>query len=164
PIEMRDSRFMWQQWALAFFKYLLVEDGTGTVTAAQVQNAPLNPYDVFFDSLGGGQFEEAEYIDRRFVTNSQTPTDMVIVADILNGIFADYVFSRDLLRGEEALLTSVRENPNDPIGKEDTAYLTNIFGNECLLNGWTDHANATKYECAIGAKNLADCEGEGPPL
>lgn len=162
PIEMRDSRFMWQQWAIAFFKYLLV-DQTGTATATDVQNAPFNPYGVFFDSLGAGQFEEAEYIDRRFVTNSIVPTDIVAVADILNGIFADYVFSRDLLRGEEALLTSTREVPTDPIGKEDNAFLTNIFGNQCLLNGWKDHPNATAYQCATGTKNLTDCEGQGPP-
>ncbi len=171
PPDMQDARFFFKQWATAFFKYLVVETADGKkngqlLTTADVRSAPFEPNDVFFDSIGAGQFEIAEYVDRRFASATQDPTDISLTADVRNGIFDGYDFSRDILRGETAIYTAMRENQSDAPGVEGNALLTNIFGSPVLLNGWAS------YQCATamtGNRNpdpqvVQACGGQTPPL
>src|SRR5207244_808079 len=150
PPTIQDGRFFFQQWSKAFFKYMLVETAAGGTTHDMVRNAPLDQNELFFDSIGAGQFETAEYVDRRFVTATEDPTDVNLTVDVKNGIFNDYDFSRDLLRGESAIYTAMRTVETDPIGKT-SALLTNVFGSPVLTGNWHDHDKATAWECATGA-------------
>src|SRR5205823_3796957 len=118
PPSIQDGRFFFQQWSKAFFKYMLVETQAGGVTHAQVQAAPLDANELIFDSVGAGQFETAEYVDRRFVSATEDPFDSSITVDVKNGIFNDYFFSRDLIRGEQAIYTAIRDADTDPVGKK----------------------------------------------
>lgn len=170
PPEMQDARFFFRQWTTALFKYLLTEDGSGTANTTQVQAANLQFVDMFNDSSGSGQFETAEYIDRRWAgINSEDLTDISTIADVRNGIMNDFTFSRDIFRGEEAIYTSVRENDADWPGKEQNALITNIFGSPLLLGFWKDindtskNFTATAYECATAVKDCSAYD-QGEPL
>ncbi len=164
PPSIQDGRFFFQQWAKALFKYFLVEDGTGTATHAMVQNAPFDANNLFFDSIGAGQFETAEYVDRRFVDATHDPFDISVTVDVKNGIFNDYDFSRDLLRGETAIYNAIRSTPTEPVGLKP-ALLSNVFGSPVIKGGWHDHDGATAYQCATGtAPDMTACAGEKPPI
>jgi hypothetical protein len=151
PLDAQDARFFWKQWATAFVKYNLASTATDAgLKVSDVANAPLNPNDFFFDSVGSGQFEIAEYVDRRYAQadpnnafeNKQDITDLEIEADVRNGIFDAYQFSRDIYRGETALYAAMRTDSALPLGKEPNAYLTNIFGSQLLKQNWVDKADA----------------------
>ncbi len=160
PGEVQDVRFFFQQWVTAFMKYLTV---AGQATVPDLSTVYLSPNDLFFDSVGAGQFETAEYVDRRFATATQPPTDITLTADVKNGIFADYVFSRSLYRGEEAIYTATLTNAADSIGKE-TALLTNIFGSPVLANAYYDvDSTHDAFYCATHDDG-ANCNGQRPPL
>lgn len=170
PPEMQDARFFFDMWSRALFKFLLTENTSGTTNLQTVKYAPLQNIDMFHDSLGSGQFEIAEYVDRRFVSSSQDLTDMTFTADVKNGIMNDFSFSRDIFRGEEAMYTSIRENSNDPAGKEQNALLTNMFGSPLLKGYWTGGTNGkTAYDCATydsdnDVATYNACGGQMPPL
>jgi hypothetical protein len=153
PTDMKDQRFMWKAWSLAFFKFLMAEKADGTTKYSDVYRAPIQYDDVFFDSLGG-QFEISEYIDRRFVSPTQDPTDIVITADVIDDIVNDYEFSRDLYRGETGIYLATRNNVMDPPGK-DPALVSNVFGAPAIFSGWQDEmVNGTlhtAYQCATDA-------------
>jgi hypothetical protein len=162
PIDARDIRFFWKQYFTALIKYFNVV-GTVDETPDGVHAQIVDPDNLFFDSLGSGQFEIGEYIDRRFASKTQDPTDVVITADVKNGIFNDYDFSREIYRGETALYTAVLENPNDGIGQENTATLTNLFGSPVLKAGWKDSETQTAYYCATHMDPKA-CDNQLPPV
>ena len=154
PLDVQDVRFFWKQWFQALVKYLHVAADT-TKTIDAVHAVPINPYAIFFDSIGAGQFELAEYVDRSNVSTTQDPTDIVFTADVRNGIMSGYNFSRDIFRGETALYTSMIDHRigDDPPGKQDTALLTNMFGSPVLAAAFADHTSATDtthtaYYCA----------------
>ncbi len=156
PSEVQDVRFFFRQYVIALLKYLHVA-GTAGETPDGIHAVAIDPDNLFFDSIGGGQFEIGEYIDRRFASKTQDPTDIVVTADVRNGIFNSYDFSRDILRGETALYASMLEDQNHGIGQENTALLTNMFGSEVLRKNWKDIPNpdpnaveplATAYHCA----------------
>ncbi len=174
PIEAQDARFYWRTWSSAFVKYVLVTTATDAgLTTDSVANAPINANDFFFDSIGSGQFETAEYIDRRFAKadpadpfqNLQDITDLSLGADVRNGIFNDFTFSRDVFRGETAIYTATRANLTDPVGFLDVSQLppngstpfpyglTNIFGSPLLSATWSG------YDCATGL-----CPGTPLPM
>ncbi len=149
PVEARDNRFFFKQWFIALVKYLKatgndLPDGHGAnATLAQIDGVRLDSYNLFFDSIGAGQFEIAEYVDRSAVTATSDPVDIVFTADVKNGIMNSFDFSRDLLRGEGAMYTSMIDErgggtPDAP-GKQNTALLTNMFGSPVLAAGWKDH-------------------------
>jgi hypothetical protein len=168
PIEAQDIRFFWKQYVIALIKYFKVA-GTANENIDGVHAQFVDPDNLFFDSAGSGQFETGEYVDRRFVTASQDPIDVTFTADIKNGIFNDYSFSRDTYRGETAIYSSVVENPVDPVGKEDTGLLTNIFGSPILATGWSDvlddagNVAFSAYYCATHM-DPGNCQGQYPPL
>lgn len=157
PIEAQDARFFWRTWATGLVKYLLVSTVTDAgLTSGNVAAAPLNANDFFFDSLGAGQFETAEYIDRRFAKadpkdvfqNLQDITDISMTADVRNGIFNDYTFSRDIFRGETAVYAAMRTDTAKAVGSESNALLTNIFGSPLLKQTYPSEKNKTAYQCA----------------
>ena len=147
PSAAQDVRFFFQEYVKALLKYFTVAGQAGPVP--DLSTIKLDAYDLYFDSIGAGQFESSEYVDRRFASPTQPPTDIVIEADVKNGIFDGYVFSRELYRGEKAIYTAMLENPADGVGQEDSALITNIFGSPLLKAGWTAGANGkTAYDCA----------------
>lgn len=161
PVDVRDVRFFFKQYVIALVKYLHVG---GQNPVPDLATVGIEMDDLFFDSQGAGQFELGEYIDRRFATRTQTPTDFVITADVKNGIFARYDFSRDLYRGEEAIYRAMLESPNDGLGQEGNALLSNVFGSPVLRNGW--HASSggkSAYYCATTI-DPGSCDGQLPPL
>ena len=169
PPEIRDRRFFFKQYVIALLKYLMVA-AQNPVPDLSLVTIDLD--DLFFDSEGAGQYEFADYVDRRFVTATQEPTDFVVKADILNGTLYSYEFTRFFYRDEEAIYKVMRTNPGDALGKENLVTLTNLFGSPVLAAAYADHPNATAYQCAAAnwqtaaqfAKVQADCEGQLPPL
>jgi hypothetical protein len=163
PIEVQDVRFFWKQYVTALIKYFMVA-GTADETVEGVHKQFVDPDNLFFDSIGSGQFEIAEYVDRRFASKKQDPTDISISADVKNGIFNSYTFSRDIYRGESAIYTAVLENQSDGVGQENTALLTNVFGSPLLKNGWHDSSSGkSAYYCATHI-DPDNCDGQLPPL
>jgi hypothetical protein len=161
PTEALDVRFFFRQYFEALVKYMTVGDQN---PVPDLTNIKLDSDDLFFDSIGSGQFELAEYVDRRFASKSQNPIDFVFEADVRNGIMDAYVYSRDLFRGEEALYTTVLEDQNDGLGQEHNALLTNIFGSPVLKNGWKDSKQGkSAYYCATHI-DPSNCDEQLPPL
>ncbi len=157
PVEARDNRFYFRQWFIALVKYLKSAGVSANQTLAQIDAVKLDGYNLFFDSIGAGQFEIAEYVERSAVTATSDPVDIVFTADVKNGIMNSYDFSRDLLRGEGAMYTSMIDHRgggvNDAPGKQDTALLTNMFGSPILLAGWKDHIIKAST-CGNGATDV----------
>jgi hypothetical protein len=170
PVDMQDHRFFFKMYGQALIKTLeWLGDFDLTRTPASPPIQPVDSYpielnDLFFDSIGSGQFEQMEYVDRRFVcadstpahpdndcTNAQPPTDIIFSADVLDGIMNGYDFTRYLYRGETALYRALQEP--DPasttmppatyaIGRASNLLLTNLAGSPVL-------ANWPSYQCAI---------------
>src|SRR5262249_16808934 len=114
--------------------------------------------------VGAGQFELAEFVDRRFASKTVDPVDFVFGADVRNGIMDDYDFARDVFRGETAMYQAMLEHPDtDGAGQEDNALLTNIFGSPILAAGWKASATKSAYYCAT-TMDPANCAGQTPPL
>ncbi len=127
PPELQDARFFFQQWFRALVGYLEVADqiaptaatpltvANGIAVVDQSVNNNIDSYDIFNDSIGAGQFEISEYVDRRFVTATQAPLDVVFTADVKNGIMNSYAFSRFNYRGETAIYTSMIDHRGAPV-------------------------------------------------
>lgn len=169
PADAQDVRFFWKQYAYALVQYMeAAGGGLANETEAAVAAQVVDPDELFFDSIGAGQFEIAEYVDRRFASPTTPPTDINIIADVKNGIFNDYSYSRELYRGENAIYQAVLENPADGIGQENTALLTNVFGSPVLVAGWSGSVDGTvsAYQCAtdVSGANASACGGQLVPL
>ncbi len=163
PIEAQDQRFFWRHYVTALVKYFKVA-GSAQETVAGVHAQTVDPDNLFFDSDGAGQFEIGEYVDRRFANKTTPPMDLLVVADVKNGIFNDYDFSRELYRGEEAIYSAVLENQSDGLGQEDTALLSNVFGSPLLYNLYVDStAGKSAYYCATTV-DPSNCDGQLPPF
>ena len=141
PTETQDVRFLFKQWIFALVKYLQVADNPAA-TLAMVDAAKIDENNLFFDAVGAGQFEIAEYIDRHNANKGQDPIDLNFTVDVLHGIFNDYTFSRHLRRGESLLYGATRETATDHLGFENTALLTNFAGSPVLAAAYPS------YECA----------------
>jgi hypothetical protein len=181
PSEAQDVRLYFKEWAQALIQYMKAEgaaaaagstDGS-TVTLAAVDAQTIDSYNLFFDSIGAGQFERVEYIERGFTTQSTPPMDFVFEADVRNGIQDAYHFDRYLYRDERALYTAMLDgrdgNAHAP-GSQDTALLTNVFGSPALRSGWKDHTKDatggpkyTAYYCATHDEPVP-CKNEIAPL
>lgn len=163
PIEARDVRFFWKAYFTALVKYFFVA-GTADENDQGVHAQVVDPNNLFFDSVGAGQFEIGEYVDRRFASKTRDPIDLVISADVKNGIFSSYDFSNEVYRGETLLYSAVQEDQSKGIGQEDTGLLTNVFGNTLLRNSWFDSsAGKSAYYCATHI-DPGNCDGQLPPL
>lgn len=145
PPEIRDRRFYFKMYVYALLKYMM---GSSDGQKLDVDAVPVDDNELFFDSEGAGQYELAEYVDRRFVSATQEPLDFVVKADILNGTLYDYNFDRLLNRDEKAIYTALTENKGDPPGKENDLTLTNVFGSPVLAGAYQDTATRTAYQCA----------------
>ncbi len=158
PIQARDVRFFFQAWGEAFLKMLIAPH------QADLSSVTVNYDDLYFDSVGAGQFETMEYVDRRFATATEPPTDVRITADVKDGIFSDYDFTRYLYRGERSIYDAMRVRPSDGIGQEENALLTNIFGSPVLSAGWhAGDATHSAYYCATHI-DATHCAGQSPPV
>lgn len=177
PLDARDNRFYFKEWVQALVQYMKAEGAAvqagidpSTITIADVDAQPVDEYSLYFDSIGAGQFETAEYIERSAVNDTTPPLDFVFEADVKNGILDAYVFSRYLYRGERAIYTAMtdsRDGKDHPIGSQETALLTNIFGSPVLRNGWhdvkaSDGTLYTAYHCAT-VDDPTHCNGQRPP-
>ena len=183
PTDVQDSRFFFRAYVQALIKYLKAEGVAATtgrdpaaVTLADVDMQLIDPYDIFFDSLGAGQFEQAEYIERAWATSAggsagSVPIDFVFSADVLHGIMNGLDYSAYLYRGETALyqaMLDTRDGQTHPIATQDDALLTNMFGSPVLLNGWSDHTvdsgpQYTAFYCATHDEP-DKCGGQTAPL
>lgn len=167
PPEIRDGRFFFKQFTYAFNKYLLAA-GKNQETAQGVHAIKVNDDDFFFDSAGAGQFESGEYIDRTSV--GQDPngflgmTDVIIVADIKNGILNDYFFDRQFPRQEVAIYQAYRDTtkPGAVGADADSVLMTNIFGSP-ILKGIYGGLGSKAYACATKV-TPASCSGATAPV
>ena len=114
PVEVQDRRFFWKMYTTALLKYLEVADNL-QATAEDVDNVVLQANDLFFDSVGTGQYETAEYVDRRFVngrqparrTSRSRPTSSTASSTTT-------AFDRVFLRGETMLYSAVQCTDTTP--------------------------------------------------
>ena len=142
PSDLTDVRFYFKNWIFAFVKYLGVANNPA-VSQLVLDAVPVDQNNLFFDSIGSGQFEFAEYIDRHNVTATTAPLDIRITADILHAIMNDFLFSRALLRGETALYTAMNGGSTAPIGKTNNVFLSNVFGAPAIASLYPSFACAT---------------------
>jgi hypothetical protein len=176
PLDAQDVRFFFKEWVTALIQYLKAEGAAATakadpslVTLADVEAQKIDDYNLFFDSSGAGQYETAEYVERSFATDATPPLDFRFQADVKNGIFNDYEFSRYLDRGERSVYMAMRDLRAGaaPLASQDNALLTNMFGSPVLRAGWADHtSNGPKYTAYYCATHLdpGPCGGDQPPL
>jgi hypothetical protein len=177
PTEAQDVRFFFKEYVRALIQYFKAEGAAtvagkdpSAVTIADIDAQTINQYSLFFDSLGAGQFEQAEYIERTTATATSPPIDFVFSADVKHGIMNGYDFSQYLYRGETALYTAMvdgRDGKAHPLGSQDTSLLTNMFGSPVLRSGWADHTKDsgpqyTAYWCATN-NDPAHCLGQTAP-
>ena len=162
PSEVQDVRFFWRQYFKALVKYFKVAND---VAHTDLSDVKVDPDNLFFDSIGAGQFEIGEYVERQDASKTQEPIDMSISADVKNGIFARYTFSRDLFRGENALYAAVLEDQSHGLGQENHGLLTNLFGSPVLKAAFSPSKDGKKtaYYCATHADPAA-CDGQTCPL
>jgi hypothetical protein len=181
PVDAQDSRFFFKAYVTALLEYLKAEGTAGaasvdpsTITVADIDATPIDQYNLYFDSLGAGQFEEAEYIERAYsqdINNPNVPLDFVFSADVLHGIMNGYDFSKYLYRGETALYKAMldeRDGNQHELASQDNALLTNMFGSPVLHAGWADHTvdsgpQYTAYYCATH-NEPGPCGGQVAPL
>jgi hypothetical protein len=164
PQDIQDNRFFWKNFATAMFKYMLVAGGPNE-NPAGVHAVQVDFNSLFFDSAGDGQFESAEYVDRRFAGPGVAPLDLNMSCDVKNDIFNDFDFTRHGYRGETALYLSETVNPADAAspGIENNAVLTNLFGSPILSAGWQAGGNGkSAYYCATNI-DIVDCP-QVPPM
>ena len=160
PTEAQDVRLYWRLYFQALTKYMIVGN---TIPVPDLSTVKLDPDQIFYDSIGAGQFEIGEYVDRTNASKTVDPIDFEVSADVKNGIFSTYSFSRDLYRGESALYAAVLEDQSHGIGQENHALLTNLFGSPVLKAAYTDSAKGkSAYYCAT-KMDLANCGGQTPP-
>ena len=173
PLDAQDVRFFFKQWFTGLVKYLK-NASNPAATADAIHAQKVSGFNLFFDSVGAGQFELAEYIDRDSVDANTKPTDIVFNADVRNGIMSGYDVSRELYRGELAMYTAMVDHRvvETAPGKQDNALLTNMFGSPLLAGGWKDHTSATDtvhtaYYCAThvgaGRAPVAGCGSDAAP-
>jgi hypothetical protein len=181
PLDAQDNRFYFKEWFLALVQYMKAEGAAlaqnkdpSTITIADIDAQTIDEYSLYFDSIGAGQFETAEYIERSFATDTAPPLDFVFEGDIKNGILDAYAFSRFLYRGERAMYQAMTDYrppnaPDQPLGSQETALLTNMFGSPVLRSGWHDAIAAdgtttkSAYYCAT-TKDPSNCANQVPPL
>jgi hypothetical protein len=189
PGDAQDVRFFFKEWGQALLQYMKAEGAAAsagstngsTVTLAALDAQVIDSYNLFFDSIGAGQFESMEYVERAFTDANTPPLDFVFTADVKNGIQDEYHFERYLYRDEKALYTAMvdgRDGKAHPVGSQDTTLLTNVFGSPVLHSGWKDHTadktcgathdqvcgpKYTPYYCATHNDPLP-CNNEIAPL
>ena len=168
PVDAQDGRFFFRAYVQALIKYLKAEGAAtkagkdpSAITLADIDSQFIDPYNLFFDSLGAGQFEQAEYIERAWATASaggggDVTLDFVFAADVLHGIMNSFQYDKYLFRGETAMYEALRDERDGkvaPLAAQDNSLITNMFGSPVLLNAYSDHTadsgpKYTAYYCA----------------
>jgi hypothetical protein len=148
PATLGDRRFFFQQWILAFIKYMHVANNPNA-TLAMVDAAESVTDDIYFDSQGGG-FESGAYVDRTSVnTLGQAPTVLTIGTNLTTSVMNNFDFTRFNTRGETALYTALTTTAGDKPGYEPQ-YVTNLAGSPVL------QAVYGSYACATNTQALTD--------
>jgi hypothetical protein len=143
PAEVQDRRFFFRMYAIALMEYLKAEgirqgSGGALPDLANDPRVRLDLKNMFHDAEGAGQYERAEYVERSTADATHFPLDLEIQADILNGTFYSYEFDRGFYRPEVAMYKIITETTGDPIGKENSVVLTNLFGSPVLAAAFAD--------------------------
>jgi hypothetical protein len=155
PADVASRRFYFKEWILAFVKYMQ-SAADPNATLATIDANPVDPDNLFFDSLGGG-FEQAEYVFRDYVNKyNQAPMDISIGTNLTTSVINNWSFARYNFRGENALYTALQTDPTDKPGAEPL-YLANITGSPVLT------AAFGTYACAINTDPSA-CGGVLAPI
>jgi hypothetical protein len=151
PTEVRDRKWYFKIWALAYTKYLLNAHRFPT----DLNKPPANvTYDepeldhLLFDDLGA-ENEKFEYIDRRFVDAQNEPIKFEYEVLILSGNQRDSRFHKRMTRPERVMYRALAQDKTLPPGKENSVLFTNMVGSTVLKNNWyaaTEDKNA--YYCA----------------
>ncbi len=173
PQDFQDIRYFFKEWIFALVQYLAVAPDLASQTIAAMDLVIPDQNNLFFDSIGSGQFEFAEYVDRRNVKDGVAPLDIRITADILHAIINDYDFTRTLFRGESALYTAMHGGKPGAIGDNtNPVFLTDVFGSPTLAGIYLDSADKKSafkdYDCATSdgtnAALKTACGGLGAPV
>jgi hypothetical protein len=166
PVEVRDRRYFFRMYALAFVKYLKAAGAAYNpttnpsvqVTEAAISAVKVDLENTFFDVSEESAFEgfdKIEYIERSFVDSNNLPIDFEYGTDVKVGNQRTTEWYRRMDREEAAMYQSMQTLKTNPIGSENNLTVTNLFGNPILAAGWAS------YLCAKGAdpNPQANCGG-----
>ncbi len=158
--ELNDPRFYFERFANSAIKFFMNADNPAA-TVTTIDATPLDPYSIFYDAIGAGQFEIAEYVDRRAVNTGslKQPLDLVITADPVDGIINDYTFTAFNFRGETAVYEALTQVSTDLPGAEEVL-LSNVVGSPVLVNAYAPYGG---YPCAINT-DPSKCLGFTGPV
>jgi hypothetical protein len=176
PLQIADRRYYFRWYGIALIKYLKAYGINTSATAADVAAQTLDLESIFFDSSndgGGSTYDQVEYIERTFMTNSSatyvgnsvgssTSAGAVTVPASINKNPMDFAFGGDTLaanqrntdwakfmyRQENAMFQAMLENKADLPGSENNVNITNLAGSQLLQQ------NYGSYECATQWPNV----------
>jgi hypothetical protein len=183
PSELRDRRYYFQWFAVAYLKYLKAYShasqtgrdtfGPGGLAPSAVSKEIIDMESLFFDNnnMGvGNGFDKFEYVDREFIgkgqegtpgaVNNWVPWDFEYGTDLVGGNQRYDNWYRRMDREEVAMYASMlTDKVNHTPGQENNINITNLFGSSILTNTWPS------YACAIGAGGDPSQSGcPAPPL
>ncbi len=161
PPDVRDRRFFWKIWALAYVKYLRAAT-LAPIDLAEHQFDTFEPDvdNLFFDAPGGGN-ERFEYIDRRFVAEGRGPLNVEYQALIQSGNQQYVNYRTRMERGERTIYRAISTDKTAPLGKEENWYFSNVVGSGVLKNGWYP-ASETKDALYCATTEDAECTDVDP--
>ena len=156
PVALQDRTFVFEQFVLAYVKYLQ-SAADPTATIATIDANVIDPNEIFFDSNGGG-FVTAEYVSRGNVNSSKVaPTEVDVTVELETSVLNDFEFDRFNFRGETALYAALKDKSTDQPGAEPL-FITNIVGSSVL------EAVYGTYKCATNTDPLSGaCKDIVPP-
>ena len=170
PSELRDRRYYFKWFAVAYLKYLKAYShlcasspttcnlvAAGGLGPSLVAKEQLDLESLFFDNNNqgvGNGFDKFEYIDREFIGKGQEgtpgqafnyiPWDFEYGSDIIGGNQRYDNWYRRMDREEIALYASMlTDKVNHTPGQENNVNITNLFGSAILAGTWPSYACAT---------------------
>jgi hypothetical protein len=195
PLEIRDTRFFFKMYGYALIQTLEATNSDGSLSSVPGLGAtawgdgtpgssvPISFNDLYFDSIGSGQFEDFEYVDRRFVCPDGAQDCCPSAAAMAAGTCCpnsepncnpnevvqpplDLQFSADVKDGimsaydtwrynyrGEDGLYTVMQNAGYAEARESNALLTNMFGNPLVPTVFSSYQCATTFG-AYGAAGM----------
>jgi hypothetical protein len=176
PVELRDRRYYFKWFGIAYVKYLKAYGNYAAKYGAAVTHFPngvvgggIGPTDVknqqidleslFFDNYSqAGIFDKFEYIDRDSIGQGSggaynfVPWDFAYGCDLFGGNQRYDDWYRRMDREEIAMFASMLTDKTHTAGQENNVNITNLFGSTLL--GGNAAANVDglwpSYACAIG--------------
>jgi hypothetical protein len=183
PSELRDRRYYFKWFAIAYLKYMKAYShanpatrdlfAAGGVGPSAVAGETIDLESLFFDNNNqgvGNGFDKFEYVDREFIGKGQEgtagqssnwiPWDFEYGSDIIGGNQRYDNWYRRMDREEVAMYASMlTDKVNHTPGQENNVNITNLFGSSVLTGVWPS------YQCAIGAGGDPGQSGcPAPPL